>query len=291
MKKSLILVAAALALTAAFTACSKKNTGAASGPRKIIIATGGNTAPSTFRNEKDELVGYETDVAKEVFSRLPQYTIEFTIADSHSTLTGLDAGLYQVSYNTWGYNKSRGEKYIISDVATVVPHAFVTRTENTDIKSVFDFPGHHVITLPGNANDITYRNWNARNPDKQIDVGYVENLAGWETKVANGEIDFYYHSKPVILATLAKTGVTGVKVTDVSVEDERTLTQGIVGNFFYFPKGEEQLRDDFNHAFKDAVADGSIAKIFAEYYPGYDFLITPEYIKSVRDFIANDLAK
>ena len=278
-----------LALTAGgFFSCKKQQ--AADGIRKIIVATGGNTAPSTFRNEKDELVGYETEVVKEVFSRLPQYKIEFTIAESHSTLTGLDAGLYQVSYNTWGYNKSRGEKYIVSDVNAVIPHAILLREDNKDIKTVFDLPGHKVITIPGNANDNIYRAWNAKHPDNQINVGYVENIGDFSLQVSNGDIDFYYHSKPVINAQLAKTGIKGLKVIDVSVEDNYTFKGGLAGNFFYFPKGEEKLRDDFNEAFEAALADGAIEKIFSKYYPGYEFLVTPAYIKESREFIEKSLS-
>lgn len=287
--KSFLFVLFALSL-GCLISCSKKSD-AGDGIRKIIVATGGNTAPSTFRNEKDELVGYETEVVQEVFSRLPQYAIEFTIAESHSTLTGLDAGLYQVSYNTWGYNKSRGEKYIVSDVNAVIPHAILLREDNTDIKSVFDLPGHKVITIPGNANDNIYRAWNAKYPDNQINVGYVETIGDFSLQVLNKDIDFYYHSKPVIQAQLEKTGIKGLKVIDVSVDDNYKFMGGLAGGFFYFPKGEEKLRDDFNTAFESAVADGSIEKIFNKYYPGYDFLVTPEYIKESREFIEKSLTK
>lgn len=293
MKKSLKKLAAVLAASTVLfglISCNKKER-SSNGARKIIVATGGNTAPSTFRNEKDELVGYETDVVKEVFRRLPQYEIEFTIAESHSTLTGLDAGLYQVSYNTWGYNKSRGEKYIVSDVNAVIPHAILLREDNTDIKTVFDLPGHKVITIPGNANDNIYRAWNAKHPDNKIIVGYVETIGDFALQVSNGDIDFYYHSKPVINAKLQQTGIKGLKVIDVPVDDNYKFKGGLAGNFYYFPKGEEKLRDDFNEAFEAAVADGSIKKIFEKYYPGYEFLVTPEYIKESREFIEKSLAK
>ena len=290
MKYLRILLALLLTMAAfGFVSCSKKTE--AEGPRRIIVATGGNTAPSTFRNEKGELVGYETDVVKEVFSRLPQYTIEFTIAESHSTLTGLDAGLYQVSYNTWGYNTARGEKYIVSDVNAVIPHAILLRDDNTDIKTVFDLAGHKVITIPGNANDNIYRAWNAKHPDNQIKVGYVETIGDFSLQVLNKDIDFYYHSKPVITAQLKITNIKGLKVIDVPVQDNYDFKGGLAGNFFYFPKGEEKLRDDFNAAFEAALADGSIEKIFKVYYPGYDFLVTEDYIKESREFIENSLKK
>lgn len=293
MKKNIIknlIIIGLLACGVFLSSCAKKKAEVNDGTRKIVVATGGNTAPSTYRNEKDELVGYETEVVKEVFSRLPQYTYEFTIAEAHSTLTGLDAGLYQVSYNTWGYNKARGEKYIVSDVNAVIPHAILLRDDNTDIKTVFDLPGHKVITIPGNANDNIYRAWNEKHPNNQIEVGYVETIGDFSLQVLNKEIDFYYHSKPVINAQLEKTGIQGLKVIDVSVDDNYTFKGGLAGNFFYFPKGEEKLRDDFNQAFEAAVADGAIEKIFQKYYPGYEFLVTPEYIKESREFIEKDLA-
>ena len=43
-------------------------------------------------------------------------------------------------------------------------------------------------------------------------------------------------------------------------------------------------------ALEAAVVDGAIEKIFQKYYPGYEFLVTPEYIKESREFIEKDLA-
>ena len=127
--------------------------------------------------------------------------------------------------------------------------------------------------------------------NNKINVGYVETIGDFTLQVSNKDIDFYYHSKPVINAQLQKTGIKGLKVIDVPVDDNYKFKGGLAGNFYYFPKGEEKLRDDFNEAFEAAVADGSIKKIFEKYYPGYEFLVTPEYIKESREFIEKSLAK
>lgn len=297
MKKILktVAVVGAILLAGSFVSCKgNKKDGAAESEnsvRKIIAGTGGAHAPFEYRNDKNELVGFEPDLVREVFSRLPQYEVEFAIAEAQSTLTGLDAGLYQISFNQWGFNKSRGTKYIFSDVEGVIPHGIAVRKDNTEIKSVFDLPGHKVYTIPGNANDNIYRTWNANHPDKKILVSYVESLPHSLLDVDNGTIDFYYHSKPALIAERDTYGLQDdIKIIDVSLDDNREFSQGIEGSFFYFPIGEEQLRDDFNKAFEAALADGSVKKIFDKYFEGYDFLDSPEYIEKIRGYIAEALA-
>lgn len=290
MKKSLILLTVAALASSLFLSCNgNKEKNAASGPRKIIIGTGGNTPPATYRNEKDELIGYETDLAREIFSRLPQYEIEFVVASD--TLTGLDAGLYQASYNIWGYNRKRADKYIFSDVESIIPHSIVVRDDNTEINSVFDLGGHTTLTIPGNANDNTYRLWNERHPEKKINIKYVESTGNFLLSVLNKDIDFYYHSTTTITAQLERTKLTGLRVIDIPESENHEFSLGIPGSHFYFPKGEEKLRDDFNWALKEAVKDGSVKRIFEKYYPELEYLLSEQAIDENTALIKADLAE
>lgn len=291
MKKGIIKTVAVILAASVFALFSCTNKKADSSVRKIVAGTGGNHAPFEFKNEKGELTGFEVELVREIFKKLPQYEVSFVVAESQSTLTGLDAGLYQISFNQWGYNKNRGTKYIISDVQGVLPHAIAVRKDNKEIKSVFDLPGHNVYTKPGNANDNIYRRWNERHPDKKINVGYREDLGNALVDVENGVIDFYYHSKASLVQLIDSLKLKDIKLIDVSLPDNHEFTQGIEGSFFYFPIGEEKLRDDFNAAFEELLADGTVEKLFHQFFPGYDFLNSLDYVKEARAFIEADLAK
>ena len=84
MRTSLKVTFAALSLIAAGTlvACS-------SGSKKtsdnkttsIVIATDGATKPFTYSDSQGNLTGYDIEVARAVFKKLPQYTVKFQATD------------------------------------------------------------------------------------------------------------------------------------------------------------------------------------------------------------------
>lgn len=259
--------------------------------RKIIAATSGSPNPFIYTDENNELTGYEPAVLREVFSRLPQYELEFQLTEFASIFTGLDADLYQIGVNCLGYNTKRGEKYIYSDPMTVAPHGILVKEDNEDIKTVYDFAGRKTICTPTNANANSYERYNEMHPDDPIIIQYVDVLSGYDSQVADGRIDFYYHTKVNLESQLEATGVTGLKILDVPFEDSSTLTTGLEGDFVVFAKGQEELADDFNKAFEEALADGTIAKLQEQILgisPEQNVL-DQEYIETARAFIENDL--
>lgn len=302
MKKSYlkVLTFAAIIVTAGvFSACSKKQpkndekAGTSETARKIVIGTGAAVAPSSYKDENGNLVGYETEILEQVFARLPQYKTEFVVAEALSTLAGLDAGTYQISYNIWGYNKSRAEKYLFSDVVRLGTSSIAVRADNNEINSVFDLPGHSVEVSPGEYNDTLYRNYNAAHPDNPIKIIYKDSGTGTNTAldVLDKKVDFWYWSTVNLRQAIERTGLTGFKIIDISPEDNFKFTNNTSGSHFYFPKGEEQLRDDFNRVFRELVADGTIEKISEKYYPGLPYLLSIERLDEDAALIAKDLAQ
>ena len=60
---------------------------------KIIVATTGTgPSPFIFQGDDGNLDGYDIAVIKEIFSRLPQYELEFQTTEFASIFTGIDAG-------------------------------------------------------------------------------------------------------------------------------------------------------------------------------------------------------
>ena len=107
---------------------------------KIIVATTGTgPSPFIFQGDDGNLDGYDIAVIKEIFSRLPQYELEFQTTEFASIFTGIDAGYYQMGVNNISYNKERGEKYLFSDVYGVSTYGILVRDDNTGpfTKSIF----------------------------------------------------------------------------------------------------------------------------------------------------------
>ena len=206
----------------------------------------------------------------------------------------MDAGLYQVGFNQFEYNTTRGEKYIVSDVSGVIPRGILMREDRTDIKGIFDLPHHKTYSQPTNANTNLYKRWNAAHPDQEIILELVDDtlLGDYENRLLDGRIDFYYHFSSYLLAQNAVTGNKGLKLVEVPLEDKVAFTGVPDGIFYLFPIGEEALADAYNTAFEAALADGSIAKIFDKWYGGqFTNRLDADYVQYIKDFIVEDLAK
>lgn len=97
---------------------------------------GNRSQPFIFQGDDGNLDGYDIAVIKEIFSRLPQYELEFQTTEFASIFTGIDAGYYQMGVNNISYNKERGEKYLFSDVYSVSTYGILVRDDNTDIQTL-----------------------------------------------------------------------------------------------------------------------------------------------------------
>lgn len=148
---------------------------------------------------------------KEIFSRLPQYELEFQTTEFASIFTGIDAGYYQMGVNNISYNKERGEKYLFSDVYSVSTYGILVRDDNTDIQTLDDLPGHTTETSPTSYKASMYQSYNEAHPDAQIEVSYIEDSNNTPLSVSDGKIDFELFSKTTLQSQVAEYGLTNVK--------------------------------------------------------------------------------
>lgn len=229
---------------------------------KIIVATTGTgPSPFIFQGDDGNLDGYDIAVIKEIFSRLPQYELEFQTTEFASIFTGIDAGYYQMGVNNISYNKERGEKYLFSDVYSVSTYGILVRDDNTDIQTLDDLPGHTTETSPTSYNASMYQSYNEAHPDAQIEVSYIEDSNNTPLSVSDGKIDFELFSKTTLQSQVAEYGLTNVKIIDVPIEDSTAFMDKLSGNFFVVSKEYPQLVEDINTAFEAALEEGRILEI------------------------------
>lgn len=303
--KAGVSVILTIVLTLGLSACgssstageTKQNTGGAevqettSEVQKIVIATSGSPAPYLYTDDNGNLDGFDIAAMNEIFSRLPQYEVEYELTEFASIFTGLDAGYYQVGLNHMGYTKERGEKYIYSDLYGLDAYGILLREDNDDIQTVDDFVGHSTEITAASKNAMIFESFNEENPDKAIELQYTDDANTTPGKVADGSIDFEFFQIITLKAQIEAGGLTGVKIIPVSNEEAQTLTKGPIGNFVLFPKGDEQLAGDFNQALREAVEDGSIQKLRKEYLDVEDNdVLTIDDVNAAREFIDHDLA-
>lgn len=261
---------------------------------KIIVATTGTgPSPFIFQGDDGNLDGYDIAVIKEIFSRLPQYELEFQTTEFASIFTGIDAGYYQMGVNNISYNKERGEKYLFSDVYSVSTYGILVRDDNTDIQTLDDLPGHTTETSPTSYNASMYQSYNEAHPDAQIEVSYIEDSNNTPLSVSDGKIDFELFSKTTLQSQVAEYGLTNVKIIDVPIEDSTAFMDKLSGNFFVVSKEYPQLVEDINTAFEAALEEGRILEISKQYLgddADNNTILNREYIEFAKEYIANDQA-
>lgn len=262
------------------------------GTEKVIIATSGSPAPYIYTDDNGNLDGYDIAVMNEVFSRLPQYEIEYELTEFQSIFTGLDAGYYQIGLNHMGYSHDRAEKYIFSDMYGSDPYGILVRDDNDEVQSVADFAGRKTEVTAASKNALIFEEYNEEHPDGQILLNYTEDANTTPKHVSEGTIDFEFFQIITLKSQIEALGTDNLKIIPVSNEDAQSLTGGPIGNFILFPKGYERLADDFNAALREAVEDGTIQKLREEYLNVDEGdVLTVDDLDSAKEFIENDIAK
>lgn len=303
MKKFNRLIAAigiAALLIGTLAACGSENTSVTAPAEdstdkiKVVAATSGAPSPYIY-DDNGTLYGYDIEVLEEIFSRLPQYELEWEVTEFASILTGIDAGYYQIGVNHLGYNTERAEKYLFSDVMSIDPVAIIVRDDNDEINSIYDLPGHSTEVSATNFYTAVFENYNETNPDDQIELVYVEDVSQTPLHVSDGVVDFELFTKSTLLSQIESLGLDNFKIIDVTNDDQLDFLYNGVrtspdGCYYLVSKDEEQLLADINAAFEEAVLDGSI-QVLGEKYLGVtdETALTLEDIEEQRAFIENDL--
>ncbi|MFR8441487.1 MAG: amino acid ABC transporter substrate-binding protein [Campylobacter sp.] len=106
----------------------------------LKVATEGTFSPFSYYNDKNELVGYDVDVARAVAKKLG-LKIEFLTAPWDAMLAAFDAGKADAVFNQVSITDERKKKYEYSVTYTVVYGAIIVHKDNNDIKSFEDLKG------------------------------------------------------------------------------------------------------------------------------------------------------
>ena len=293
---SLALVLAATAVFPGFAAAEEKETEEYTeydGEVTVIrVATDGDATPYVFVDEDGKVTGYDVEVVEEVFSRLPQYELDWKIVEWTSIFPGVDSGYYDIVVDHLGYKKERAEKYLYSDVYDYGTYALTVRADNEEIKSIDDLGGKVTIIEPGSVNDTTFQQYNEAHPDNPVILTYAENTGNFPMLVSDGVIDFYYFTKITADNKIADMGLTDVITIPVPPEDRTKLSAGgVPGNFVVGSKELPEVIEAFNEKLMEAVEDGTIHRLREKYFneSEEDDVITPEFIESVRESVEEDL--
>ena len=265
MKK--FFMAATLMLTMLFTGCGGDNANkpAAEGDsaeiKKIVVGLDDEYAPMGFKDEQNQIVGFDVDLAKEAAKHL-NAEVEFKAIDWSSKEAELKSGRIDVIWNGLDITPERQENMLFSD-----PYmdnrqiVFVRKGEDLGIKAEADLAGKAVGTQSGGTAE-NYFDSNKELKDSFRELKTYGDYVAAFMDLENGRLDCIVCDE--IVGREALKEKTSLEALDVTV--------GPVTEFgIAFAKDNVALRDKVQKAFDEIVADGSAAKISEKWF-GKDLL-------------------
>lgn len=248
------------------TACGGSNSASdaaatsASGVIKITIGTEGTYAPYTYLDDNNNLTGFDVELARAIGEKLPDYEFEFQTIEWSSMFASLDADKIQTIANEVAANDERKQKYLFEDTPFAYSvNAIAFKKGRTDIKGIADLHGKTVDGGTTSANTAWLENYNAENGNP-ITINYTDGDASKMLQdIVNGRVDATINS-PVTIKTIVDS--QGLDIDWVIFPDSGTTPV-----YFPFPNTDEgaKLRDAFEGAIQELLADGTIASLSTKF--------------------------
>lgn len=264
-----LTLAAIIGVTA--TGCGKKAEAAEEKTEKtekkitITAATGGSPKPYVYIDENNEPTGYDIDVLKAAFEKLPQYELEFQVTDFGSVFSGLNSGSVQIGVNNFSYNEERGKTYLYSYPYDKISYVFVTKEGSTPITSFEEAAGKTTEGGAGVSITNAIEAWNQEKPDQAIQLSYTESDTAVQLqKIEEGTLDFGIIDLAMYKAYQDEYHYK-IQANDVPEEDAKLIADNLYA-YYILPKGEEELRTELDQVLKELKDDGTLTELSKKWF-------------------------
>ncbi len=256
MKKSLIISVFLIVSLIFGISCSKKEKKSSDllsliqNRGTIIVAMEGTWAPWTFHNEKNELVGYDVEVAKAIAEKIG-VKAEFVEGEWDGLLSGLSAGRYDIMVNGVDITEERKLAYDFS-----IPYAFnktavITSKDNDNIKTLDDLKGKRTA----NTISSTYA---LLAEEKGAKVIGVDDLNQTFELLMSGRIDATLNAEMTFYDYIKEHPDANIKIAVLTDEANKI---GIP-----ICKGNENLKNAIDNALKELADEGTLTKLSVKYF-------------------------
>ncbi|MBP2650088.1 MAG: tcyJ [Firmicutes bacterium] len=267
--KLVILITVLMAVIMAVAGCASDSSTQSNGStskKKIIVATGGQPKPFSYVDEKNEITGYDIEIVKAVFAKLPQYEVSFEKTEFPSIFAGLDSDRYQIGANNFGMNKERKEKYIYSNPIFKNQYVIAVAANNTSIHSFNDLQGKTSEVNAGTNFTTALENYNKEHPNKPVLLSYTEgDLVPVMQNVESGKFDFQLIDAAMLQEYINQYGL---KLKAIPLTQEESEEIGAPYSYLIISKGQngEQLANEINTVLAELIKDGTIINISQKYF-------------------------
>ena len=216
----------------------------------IKIATEGTYSPYSFHNAKDELVGYDVDIARAVADKLG-VKVQFVEAPWDAMLAAFDAGKADAVFNQVSITEERKKKYDYSIPYTASYAAIVVHKDDDSIKSYDDLKGKK------SAHSAT-SNWAQIAEKHGATIVTVDGFSKGVELIAAKRADATINDNVTFFDYINQKPNAPIKIAFMSKEP--IYSAAIV------KKGEESLINAINAALKELKDSGKIKEISLKYF-------------------------
>jgi polar amino acid transport system substrate-binding protein len=257
MKKFLLLAMTLLMALSLVAGCGSDS------PKKMVIGLDDNFAPMGFRNEKNEIVGYDIDLAKEACKRAGM-EVEFKPIDWASKEAEIKGK--RIDANCFTVNPERQEAYTLSK-PYMVNAQLVVVPKGSEITKIADLKGKVLAVQDDSTGSyILDRNNELRTSLKDYrkypDFAAIPITTGIKTAAVP-----VLESTPLINPTIILARYYMVKHPDKYVALEENLGDEVVA--VAFRKDDKEYSEKINKALDEMKKDGTMKKI-SEQWMGVD---------------------
>lgn len=259
MKKITVLIMTLLFTVGLISGCgtnTAKNT-ASETPKKIVVGLDDNYPPMGFKDENNEITGFDIDVAKEAAKRLGR-EVEFKAIDWDSKEAELKSGRVDVLWNGLDITEKRKENMMFSepymDNRQIV---FVQKGNPAAIKSVDDLKGKVIGTQSGGTAE-EYIDGNAEFKNSLKGVKKYSDYISAFMDLETGRID-----------AIVSDEITGRYYMSKHPEKLEALeiVVGPVSTFgIGFRKDDQSLHDEIQKVLDEMKADGTMSRISEKWF-------------------------
>ena len=230
---------------------------------RLIVATSGTLFPASYYNDKNELTGYDVEVAKEVANRL-KLEIEFQEYNVDGMLASVEKGMTDLVANDFGMSEERSKKFALSiPIKYSFDSMIVRKEDNSGIASLEDLKGKKA------AGEATtgYMKLAEKMGAELVSYDNATNDQ-YLTDVANGRTD-------VILNDYYLQKMSVAALPDIPVKILEDVYFNPSSSGFFYPKQNVALREKIDTVLEEMQADGSLKKL-SETFFNADVSVEPD---------------
>ena len=255
--KKILMVGFMLVMSAMLVAgCGGGTQSGAGSNKKIVVGLDDNYPPMGFKDENNEITGFDIDLAKEATKRLGR-EVEFKAIDWSSKEAELKSSRVDVLWNGLDITEKRKENMLFSDPYMDNRQIIFVKKGTTGIASEADLKGKTVGTQSGGTAE-EYIDGNAALKGSMKEVKKYSDYISAFMDLENGRLDAIVADEITGRYYMSKHPES-IEAVDVAVGPVSTFGIG-------FRKEDQQLRDDVQKVLDEMKADGTMAKISEKWF-------------------------